>query len=196
MSSSLQLKVSTERTGTLSLRRLTLTLMFWLLAFGAINLLAATDKRTEAALVKKFDTVVRPFLDNYCLSCHDNETQKGDFDLSPYKTMSAVTRDYLHWELVLDRLQAREMPPEKAKKKPDAALRNDVIDWIHAARKFEADRNAGDPGSVVARRLSNSEYNNSIRDLTGVDLKPTREFPVDPANQAGFDNTGESLTMP
>jgi hypothetical protein len=35
----------------------------------------------------------------------------------------------------------------------------------------------------------------TIRDLTGVDLKPTKEFPVDPANQSGFDNTGESSTM-
>jgi hypothetical protein len=47
----------------------------------------------------------------------------------------------------------------------------------------------------LARRLSNSEYNYTIRDLTGVDIQPTREFPVDPANLAGFDNSGESLTM-
>src|SRR5215472_14184995 len=48
---------------------------------------------------------------------------------------------------------------------------------------------------LLARRLSNSEYNYTIRDLTGVDMQPTREFPVDPANTAGFDNSGESLTM-
>ena len=35
----------------------------------------------------------------------------------------------------------------------------------------------------------------SIRDLTGVDIRPTREFPIDPANPAGFDNSGESLAM-
>src|SRR6185436_17199547 len=33
------------------------------------------------------------------------------------------------------------------------------------------------------------------RDLTGIDIRPTREFPVDPANEAGFDNSGESLAM-
>src|SRR5262249_55510990 len=54
---------------------------------------------------------------------------------------------------------------------------------------------AGDPGPVLARRLSNSEYNYTIRDLTGVDIRPAREFPVDPANTAGFDNSGESLSM-
>src|SRR5262249_27208309 len=35
----------------------------------------------------------------------------------------------------------------------------------------------------------------TIRDLTGADIRPTKEFPVDPANEAGFDNTGESLAM-
>ena len=59
----------------------------------------------------------------------------------------------------------------------------------------EARKYAGDPGLVLVRRLSNAEYNNSIRDLTGVDLKPAREFPVDPSNSAGFDNSGESLSM-
>jgi len=78
---------------------------------------------------------------------------------------------------------------------PPAALRQQVIDWIKAMRAEEARKNAGDPGIVLARRLSNAEYNYSIRDLTGVDIRPTREFPVDPANPEGFDNSGESLTM-
>ena len=48
---------------------------------------------------------------------------------------------------------------------------------------------------MLARRLSSAEYNYTIHDLTGVDIRPAREFPVDPANLAGFDNSGESLTM-
>ena len=48
---------------------------------------------------------------------------------------------------------------------------------------------------MLARRLSNAEYDHTVRDLTGVDIRPTREFPVDPANEAGFDNSAESLTM-
>ena len=62
-------------------------------------------------------------------------------------------------------------------------------------RTSEARKSAGDPGVVLAHRLSNSEYDYTIRDLTGVDLRPAREFPVDPANQEGFDNSGESLTL-
>src|SRR5205085_4743647 len=62
-------------------------------------------------------------------------------------------------------------------------------------REQEARRHAGDPGVVLARRLSNAEFDYTVRDLTGVDIRPTREFPVDPANEAGFDNSGESLAM-
>ena len=51
------------------------------------------------------------------------------------------------------------------------------------------------PGTVLARRLSNAEYDNTIRDLTGQDMQVARQFPVDPANTAGFDNSGETLTM-
>src|SRR6185369_13706579 len=54
---------------------------------------------------------------------------------------------------------------------------------------------AGDPGRVPPRRLSNAEYDCTIRDLTGVDIRPAKEFPVDPANEAGFDNSAESLAM-
>ena len=70
-----------------------------------------------------------------------------------------------------------------------------MVAWIRDLQKREAQRNADDPGTVLARRLSNAEFDYTIRDLTGVDIRPTREFPVDPANQAGFDNSGESLAM-
>src|SRR5262249_7907095 len=113
----------------------------------------------------------------------------------PYSTREAVTKDYRRWETVLEKLKAEEMPPEEAKRHPSIELRKQVIDWVQAARRYEAQRLAGDPGPVFARRLSNAEYDYTIRDLTGVDLRPAKEFPVDPANEAGFDNSAESLAM-
>ena len=150
---------------------------------------------SESSLEKKFDAKVKPFVETYCLTCHNKEKAKGDLDLSPDTTLAAVVRDEARWELALERLEAKEMPPKKAEKHPTEDARKEVIQWIQAMRKFEADKNAGDPGPVLARRLNNAEYDYTIRDLTGIDLRPTREFPVDPANQAGFDNSGESLTM-
>src|SRR5439155_9986478 len=53
----------------------------------------------------------------------------------------------------------------------------------------------GDPGPVVLRRLSNAQYTYTIRDLTGVDLNPAREFPADSAAGEGFTSTGSALVM-
>ena len=146
-------------------------------------------------LERRFHESVRPFLGSYCLECHGKEKPKGDLDLSAYPTLESVARGYEHWETVLEQLRAGAMPPAKAKRHPEAEARREVIAWIQALRQREAERNAGDPGQVLARRLSNAEYDNTVRDLTGVDIRPTREFPVDPANEAGFDNSSESLSM-
>jgi Protein of unknown function (DUF1592)/Protein of unknown function (DUF1588)/Protein of unknown function (DUF1587)/Protein of unknown function (DUF1595)/Protein of unknown function (DUF1585) len=96
---------------------------------------------------------------------------------------------------VLARLKAGEMPPSQSRQHPTAAQRQSVIDWIETVSAEDARRHPNDPGIVLARRLSNAEYDYTIHDLTGVDIRPTKEFPVDPANQAGFDNSGESLAM-
>lgn len=149
----------------------------------------------DAALDSHFRDSVRPFLDTYCITCHSKDKTKGDVDLSPYSTVDSVVHDIQRWETVLEKLSAAEMPPKKAKQHPTPKTRQQVIDWIVAMRKHEAQLHAGDPGIVLARRLSNSEYDYTIRDLTGVDIHPAKEFPVDPANEAGFDNTGESLAM-
>ncbi len=165
------------------------------LALAPLAVGASAPVPSDASLTKTFGSTVQPFLDTYCVTCHGGEKPKGDFDLSPYKTVGVVARDHEQWKLVLEKLESEEMPPDKAKKHPTGPQRQEVITWIQGLRQSEAKKHAGDPGMVLARRLSNSEYDYSIRDLTGVDLQPTKEFPVDPSNTAGFDNSGESLAM-
>jgi hypothetical protein len=155
----------------------------------------ATAASPADSLESRFATRVQPFLKRYCFSCHASKKPKAGLDLSRDSTVTAIASHARQWELVLERLQGQEMPPEDAPRRPPADERATVIAWLRDLRDHEARRSAGDPGSVLARRLSNAEFDYSVRDLTGVDIRPTREFPVDPANQAGFDNSGESLTM-
>jgi len=146
------------------------------------------------ALDRQFQQTVRPFVEKYCFGCHSGQTPAAQLDLKSYSTMEMVTRDYPRWALVLEKLTANAMPP-KPVPQPPAEDRKHVIDWIQAVRTEELRKNAGDPGLVLPRRLSTAEYDYTIRDLTGQNMQPAREFPVDPANPAGFDNSGESLTM-
>jgi hypothetical protein len=147
------------------------------------------------ALERRFKEQVRPFLEQHCFSCHGPKKQKASLDLSKDASIAAIVKNGAQWEEVLDKVHSGKMPPADAPRQPKAAERAAVVAWLRDLRDHEAERNAGDPGVVLARRLSNAEYDYTIRDLTGIDIRPTREFPVDPANQSGFDNTGESLTM-
>jgi uncharacterized protein DUF1592/uncharacterized protein DUF1588/uncharacterized protein DUF1595/uncharacterized protein DUF1587/uncharacterized protein DUF1585 len=54
----------------------------------------------------------------------------------------------------------------------------------------------GSPGRVTLRRLNNLEYDNTIRDLIGLDLKPSRAFgfTADEFGE-GFDNNADVLTL-
>ena len=156
--------------------------------------MSATTPEIEL-LAQQFEITVQPFLEIYCLGCHGESKQEANLNLSPFTSLSAVQASPGHWELILERISTGEMPPKDAGEHPSQEDRSAIIGWIKDLRTLEANRSAGDPGSVPARRLNLTEYNCTIRDLTGVDIRPTREFPVDPANVAGFANSGESLFM-
>jgi hypothetical protein len=166
-----------------------------------IILAATTDlsvvrgqESSAAGLEGQFTRTVRPFLVKYCIGCHGGERPAAQMDLSRLTTMAAFVQDDGRSKRILERLDAEEMPPKGARD-PAPQERRLAVEWLHAAREHEIRRDAGDPGVVLARRLSNAEFDYTIRDLTGVDIRPAREFPVDPANTAGFDNSGETLTM-
>ena len=165
-----------------------------LLALAALPAGRGRGLPNEAALNKEFQQTVRPFVVKYCVACHSGQSPAAQFDLKSYTTLDSVVHEYPRWALVATRLTAKEMPPKPTPQPPDD-VRQRIIAWVSDLRAEEVRKNAGDPGDVLPRRLSNAEYDYTIRDLTGQDLEPAREFPVDPANPAGFDNSGESLTM-
>ncbi|MDP7017683.1 MAG: DUF1592 domain-containing protein [Pirellulaceae bacterium] len=160
---------------------------------GCQNLAAQEPSRDR--LQARFDKTVRPFLKEHCLDCHGEDVQEAKLDLSAFESLETVSAAHQTWREVRARIAAVEMPPPDADSQPSLDSRQGIVRWIDDARRYEAVRNAGDPGPVLTRRLNGAEYNYAVRDLTGVDIRPTKTFPVDPANEAGFDNSGESLQM-
>ncbi len=116
-------------------------------------------------------------------------------DLTKFTSTQHVAVAHQTWAELAERVAHGEMPPADAKSALNPTERDRLVNWVRAFRKSEADKHAGEPGHVPVRRLSNAELNYTIRDLIGVDIQPTREFPIDPANEAGFDNSADSLTM-
>ncbi len=134
----------------------------------------------------------RPLIEQYCLTCHSTEKHKGDLDLEHFTSLSLIRKDVKPWQNMVEQLESEEMPP-KGKPKPTDAERAKLLGWVKGFLDNEAIARAGDPGYLPLRRLSNAEYDYTIRDLTGIDLQPTKEFPADGAGGEGFTNAAESL---
>jgi hypothetical protein len=138
---------------------------------------------------------VLPILKDSCLNCHSTKKQKGDVNLEQFASLADIRRSPKVWEAVLEQVASGEMPPKK-EKSLTAAAKKVLLDWTHKTLDEIAIANAGDPGPVVLRRLSNAEYTYAVQDLTGVpSLDPTREFPVDGSAGEGFTNVGAALVM-
>jgi hypothetical protein len=154
----------------------------------------APKPESFASLGTEYTNTIVPKLEKYCLSCHATDVQDGDLDLERFETLADVRQETKTWLKVAEMLDNGEMPPKEGRKLP-AAERKALRGWIDRYLNAEAHANAGDPGPVVVRRLSNAEYTYTIRDLTGIDLRPAREFPADGAAGEGFTNAGNALVM-
>ncbi|MFN5804237.1 MAG: DUF1592 domain-containing protein [Opitutia bacterium] len=161
----------------------------FLLPLAALAFAGSTQGADE------FRTKVLPVLKEACLGCHSTEKQKGDLDLEAFGDAAAVRRNPRVWEQVFEQVSTGEMPPKK-ERQLSSAERALLLEWTRRELEAAALASAGDPGPVVVRRLSNSEYAHTLRDLTGVpSLDPGREFPVDGAAGEGFTNVGAALVM-
>lgn len=144
------------------------------------------------ALGDAFSADVQPLLINYCYDCHGDGSDKGNvaFDELKGPPAGAAHRDL--WIMVLKNLRAQVMPPAgKDRPAPDEQAK--IESWIKR-EVFKIDPNDIDPGRVTLRRLNRIEYQNTIRDLMGIEFRAYEEFPPDDTGY-GFDNIGDVLTV-
>ncbi len=141
-----------------------------------------------------YDATVKPLLEKYCYSCHGEKKHKADLSLHAFEKLTAsdLRTNQFIWEKVLNNVQNREMPPRE-KPQPSEVEREIISRWIEK-EVFACDCNHPDPGRVTLRRLNRAEYNNTIRDLLGVEFQPARGFPADDTGY-GFDNNGDVLSL-
>ena len=166
----------------------------FLLSVVVISFLKAAAVTAEPASPPDgagFGQVVQPFLKEHCVNCHGPDKQKGKLRLD---TLANDFSDPLvaeKWKEVVNSVNGHEMPPEE-EPAPDPAAAGRFAAWLEAelAHGEIAKRST----RVVLRRMNRAEYDNTIRDLVGVDFRPAEKFPEDPP-AGGFDNIGQALTM-
>jgi len=140
-----------------------------------------------------FDTVVKPFLSENCFTCHGNKKQENGLNLQAFESAASLLEHADRWEDVIGKLRGKEMPPIEEEQPPEEQ-RQAVAAWL-AAELARLDRTTPlDPGRVTARRLNRAEYNNTIKELLGVDVRPADDFPQDDSGY-GFDNIADVLSL-
>ncbi|HBJ35918.1 MAG TPA: hypothetical protein DDZ51_14455 [Planctomycetaceae bacterium] len=148
-----------------------------------------------ADVADQFQTQISPLLARHCMGCHSSEKVAGELNLEQFATIADAKKTPLVWENIASQINDGEMPP-KDKPPLTQSEKTILLQWIERFLDEAALETAGDPGSVILRRLSNAEYTHSIRDLTGVtSLEPAREFPADGAAGEGFTNASAALVM-
>ena len=102
----------------------------------------------DRSLDQQFGDQMQPFLKRHCLGCHGPEKQEGKLDLSHATSIPAIVTSLSVWEIVLQRLEAGEMPPAEAEQQPTNEERQAAVRWLRDLCAREASRNAGDPGGL------------------------------------------------
>lgn len=140
-----------------------------------------------------FEAHIQPFLAKYCVSCHGPGEQKADLRVDKLDPDMVHGSDTDMWQEVLDLINVSEMPPKEAKRQPKRAERQIIVEALTASlrKAMEAKRSTG--GRNVLRRLTAYEYNNTLRDLLGLDLQFATDLPPEGAAQEGFKNNSSVL---
>jgi hypothetical protein len=162
---------------------------------------AAQPKQPQDTAPKapSFSNDIRPLLTTYCVECHSTAKKKAGLDLQKLTTEAAAMEKLAVWDQVDERLRAREMPPAKSKQ-PSDDERQTLLGWTEHVAQAKVSRDTltkeqleKSTANALSRRLSRTEYNNTVRDLFGVDLHVGDLLPSEGGGGEGFDNNAGSL---
>jgi hypothetical protein len=138
---------------------------------------------------------ITPILEKHCFRCHHDTKRSADISLKNIfmginDTKALIVRDGKVWMNVVKQVKSGQMPPRTEPQmthEESTALIKSINDILYASLS------ANNPGRVVMRRLSHSEYQNAIFHLVGVNYDAPAVFPADGSGGAGFDNFASTL---
>ncbi len=168
-------------------------LLGWLCV--SISAFAAEESGPEVQEIpQQLEQRLEPFLVRHCTECHAGEEPEAELNLATLVSRPDFLADRVQWEEIAKVLKERVMPPE-ADARPTEAEYADALEVVTAAlATVDCSQLPRDPGRVQIHRLNRAEYNNTIRDLVGVDFQPADDFPQDEVGE-GFDNMAAVLSL-
>ena len=146
---------------------------------------------TPITLEASFEQHVQPFLKKNCIQCHNLDTMISGVRVD-HLDGSLDDRHLPLWEVVRKRIGDATMPPKGAAQ-PAVAERQRMVEWITQA--LHVARSRPTPKNGIIRRLTVSQYRNTIRQLLLLDDNVTGALPPDGVSKDGFVNDAETLQL-
>ena len=173
-----------------------------ILVMASVSVFGYTQSALPEEAPVLYETHIRPIVEFFCFDCHNEDETKGDLNLERFATENDAMNALAVWQRIAKRIQAGEMPPKK-RMQPNDEEKSQLLTWIEGLKFDKEDCDgivseesmAWYPGYVMSRRLNRAEYENTVRDLLGVDVKLAEMFPADGAGGEGFDNNGNALFL-
>mgnify|MGYP003663148227 FL=1 len=156
----------------------------------------AASKENKALAARKaeaeqfFSKQIKPFIKKYCIDCHQNRrpTEAGlSFDPALRSPGHAAFSE--KWKKSAARVKAHDMPPEGLDQ-PSDKERQIFAKWMQQIKYLSPK----DPGPFVIRRLTKTEYGNTLHDLLGVNPDIVASLP-DEVSGEGYLNSLSPLQL-
>lgn len=138
---------------------------------------------------------IAPFFKENCVRCHGPEKSKGKITVHSLDGDLSAGQELERWELIIDVLEHNEMPPEEEDQQPTDEERAAVITWIESGLRDYVTKASKAATAPTVRRLTNFEYQNTMRDLLGFELDLIKDLPEDPLKPYHFNNTAKMMLI-
>ena len=145
----------------------------------------------DSTLEESFTAQIQPLLEKYCVQCHNAEVMKSGIRVDQLDG-TLQDRHLFLWKDIRKQIDGAAMPPDD-QPQPSEAERQLLSSWIENAMNVSRSRDTQKNGSV--RRLTVSQYRNTMRQLLGLEENLSDVLPPDGISKEGFANNGHVLGL-
>jgi len=160
------------------------------IAVALVTLLACTPARAEDAS-SAFLKRVMPILSAHCTDCHSGPKPKAALQLEGPRSLEQLQAQSRHWFQVLERVESGAMPPADSERLKPEEIRT-LAAWVRGEFTQLLLEQQRVQGRSRLRRLSRTEYANSVQDIFGIRPPVVRLMPGD-GRVDGYDKVAGAL---
>lgn len=162
------------------------------LLIAIVALISSSDAYCQDRDVEKsFTAQVQPLLQRYCLRCHNADNMKSGIRVDQLDG-SLQDRHLFLWRDIGKQLGEAAMPPAD-EPQPTKEEHEFLSKWIEQSLNVARSRDTQKNGSV--RRLTVSQYRNTMRELLKLEENLSDILPPDGVSKDGFANNGQVLGL-